>query len=66
MEEHKKNLEAMDKEKRDLEEAMARSMDDQKRLEAQMAEQKSRLVEHVKTSLSPSSKGISVFQFMIG
>ena len=55
LEEHKKTVEDMNKEKRELEEAMAKSLHDQQRLEKQMIDQRSRLEDHLKaTGVEPN------------
>ena len=57
--EHKANMAKMDKEKKELEEAVAKSNDDQRRLEAQKQNQQMLLAEHFKNkvSISDPSKG---------
>ena len=49
--EHKSQLEKMDKEKREMEEAIANSLVDQKRLEAEREKQRMELVAHFKSKM---------------
>ena len=57
-EEHKSQLSAMDKEKKEMEEAIARSLGDQKRLEAEREKQRLELVAHFKSKLAANAAPI--------
>lgn len=62
-EEHKSHLAKMDKEKREMEEAIANSLVDQKRLEAERDKQRTEIANHFK-SKSAENSGIDSFEYL--
>ena len=59
IEEHQAQVAVMDKEKRQMEEAVAKSLDDQRRLEAQREDQRKQLVEHFKSRVTTKTVDIT-------